>query len=447
MNFFKYQVYFCLFVAAIGMNSCVVQDPYTGVAPGMWRGVLYLEGKEISKIKTSTKDDFSEQYVAGQLPFNFEVVYDSKDKFHIDIINGSERIKVDNIEFGRNRFKERRDTLRMNFPIYNTHISAIFEDKVMEGWYVPASGSNYKIKFVAKHGQSFRFTELKNLPSVDVTGKWAAVFGLDKPAKEHEPAVGEFQQKGTDLTGTFMTETGDYRFLQGTVQQKKVGGKTVDKLFLSCFDGSHAFLFEALAGKDRLDGAFWSGGQYKTTWVAERNANARLRAADSLTSLKAGASFNFSGLDGDGKRRSLNDAAWNGKIKVVQVLGTWCPNCLDETKFMMEYLGKNPNNNVAVIGLGYEKSHQPSARIAKLMAYKKQLQLPYTVLDAGFASADSAAASLPMLNTIMSFPTTVILDKNNKVRKIYTGFSGPATSEYTKYKAEFAALIQKIAAE
>ena len=72
---------------------------------------------------------------------------------------------------------------------------------------------NYRIKFVAKNAQSHRFTELKNMPKGKIDGKWDVTFGVGTP--DEEKAVGEFKQNGEHLTGTFMTETGDYRFLEG----------------------------------------------------------------------------------------------------------------------------------------------------------------------------------------------------------------------------------------
>ena len=423
--------YLLIFSIFILFSGCVMQNTYNGIAPGVWRGVLFLEGNETSKIKTSTKDYGGE--VAedkGQLPFNFEVKYDEKGKFFIEIINGEERILVDDITFGRNRFKNRRDTMVAHLPIFGSTISVIVEEKVMEGSWTKGANT---IKFIAKHAQSYRFTELKKTPTADISGKWAVVFGLDQPEKDQEAAIGEFVQKGNHLTGTFLTETGDYRYLEGTVQKNKA--------YLSCFDGSHAFLFEAKILEDgTLAGGFWSGKTYKTTWSGKRDANAKLRDADALTFLKAGqTTLNFGFTNTDGRKIMLQDESLRGKTKIIQILGSWCPNCLDETRFLMDFIKNKPN--VAVLGLGFEKAHTAAERMALLKAYKKSLNIPYDLFDGGYASKDTAAAALPQLNHIMSFPTTIIIDKNNVVRKIYTGFSGPATSEYGAFKKEFEAVV------
>ncbi|MGA9269931.1 MAG: TlpA family protein disulfide reductase, partial [Lutimonas sp.] len=55
---------------------------------------------------------------------------------------------------------------------------------------------------------------------------------------------------------------------------------------------------------------------------------------------------------------------------------------------------------------------------------------PYDFLIAGTSTTQSASESLPMLNRVMSFPTSIIIDRKGEVRRIHTGFSGPATGVY-----------------
>ena len=67
---------------------------------------------------------------------------------------------------------------------------------------------------------------------------------------------------------------------------------------------------------------------------------------------------------------------------------------------------------------------------------------------AGSREKESAAKSLPALNHIMSFPTTIILDKQKKVRHIHTGFSGPGTGiYYEEFVDEFNRVIDQLLAE
>ena len=98
----------------------------------------------------------------------------------------------------------------------------------------------------------------------DVAGRWAVDFEQDE-----EPAVAVFRQDGRNLAGTFLTATGDYRYLAGTLSG--------DRLRLSCFDGAHAFLFDARLRDDgSLRGDFWSRDSWHDTWTARRDPQATL---------------------------------------------------------------------------------------------------------------------------------------------------------------------------
>ncbi|MFT6742397.1 MAG: thiol-disulfide isomerase/thioredoxin [Paraglaciecola sp.] len=423
-----------LLATAIFTGCFQMENRYTKVAPGKWRAVLKLEDNPITpnpegKPLPEKMNMQFEEVTLGELPFNFEVVYEDDTKFHIEIINGEERIKVTDITFGRG--KERAmDSIRINFPLYETYITAWVEGNLMEGYYyVPAKG-NYKIPFVATHGKAHRFTSLQKPPQVDLTGKWETTFGLSD-GEEPYGAIGEFDMKDNRLTGTFRTETGDYRFLEGTVQGKK--------MYLSCFDGSHAFLFEGKIKEDStIIGSFRSGKHYRTIWKASQNNDAKLGSPDSLTFLKEGyESVEFGFKNPDGKMISLDNPEYQNKVKIVQILGTWCPNCRDETTFLIDYLKKNNHPDLEVVALAFEKYKEKEKGDNAINIYKKHFQLPYEMVYAGYYNKIEAAEKLPMLNHILSYPTMIFLDRNNKVRRIHTGFEGPATSQFKYFSKDF----------
>ncbi|MEL7123466.1 MAG: TlpA disulfide reductase family protein, partial [Bacteroidota bacterium] len=423
------------------VTSCIViPDTYSGLPPGPWRAVLKLDtnpvtpnpkGEPLPDKVDLTFDEVTE----GELPFTFEVVYDTEDKFHIEVFNGDERIVVDDIEMGRSKSRA-RDTIRINFTEFDTYITGFFEENVIEGfWVVPYRG-DYRIPFIAKHGQDHRFTKLKKEPMMDISGKWETTF---EEGTEYEfTAVGEFDQNGNELSGTFMTETGDYRFLAGTIQD--------DKLYLSNFDGAHAFLFEAKIKADStIIGSFTSGKHYKEIWSAFRNPAIKLADADTLTYLKPGfEAFNFSFPDTENKLVSLEDPAFEGKIKLVQLMGTWCPNCKDEVVFLREYFKENASEDVAWITIGFERYKEKEKSLEVLKTYKEKMQLDHPFLWGGYYTKDEASAALPMLNRVMAFPTMIILDQNNEIIWVHTGFSGPATSGYQAFTEKFNQVLQQL---
>jgi len=423
------------FLAIILFNSCVepIHKPYEKLPPGVWRGVLVLDQKSYlpaTDEEVSIKSDFS-----GELPFNFNVIYDDEQNFHIEILNADEKIYVSDIIYNRDKATA-KDTLRIDFTDFDTYITAIYEENLMEGyWHVPYKGS-YTIPFKAYHGQSHRFTTNKIPPKMDITGRWDVKF--EEGSDDEYPAIGEFKQEGNRLTGTFLTETGDYRFLEGTIQG--------DKVFLSCFDAAHAFLFEGkILENKQITGLFRSGKHYTSSWGAIQNNNAKIGDAFSLTSSTIGDKpfdFSFKGLDG--KMVTLSDERFKNKVKLVKITGTWCPNCKDETNFLKDYFDSNPTDQVEVIEIGFERYKDDAKNIAQLKRYKEKLNLPFTMLYGGFASKKLASEKLPQISGVLSYPTLIFVDRQNKIRKIHTGFAGPATSDFKAFKSDFDLIMKEL---
>ncbi|MEM1328397.1 MAG: TlpA disulfide reductase family protein [Bacteroidota bacterium] len=420
------------------LQACIVVDNgYSVIPPGTWRGVLKLDRPIAQPLRDEADLDVRFEEVAkGELPFNFEVEYTDEAKFNIHFLNGEERITVaaEDITYGRNRATG-KDSIVIKFPVFDSYISAFYEEDVIEGEWIVNNRENYRIPFVAFHGKGYRFTELKKDPVMDVSGKWKTTFGIE--TDEPYVAIGEFEQEGNQLTGTFRTETGDYRYLEGTVQ--------ADKLYLSVFDGAHAFLFEAKIQEDgKMIGSFRSGSHYKTLWEAERDEEFELASPDSLTYLTRD-DFNFSFPSTAGETVSLAD--YGDKVKLVQIFGTWCPNCRDETNFLIDYLEEHPNDDLAVVALGFEKYREEEKAMRALNRFKDKMNVPYDVLLAGYSNKSEASEALPMLNRVISYPTLIFVDRNNQVRRIHTGFNGPATSEYQDFVEEFDTYLQSLLAE
>ena len=424
-------------------QSCLVVDnPYTAMAPGTWRAVLQIDPSYISPNKKGEplpeKLNLKfEEVTKGQLPFNFEVIYaeEGSDRFVIDLINGEERIRIpeDQIYFGRD-LQTAKDTIRITFPLYESYISGLYEEDTFEGKYVVTTRENYEIPFIAKHGEGHRFTQLKKEPSMDISGSWAVQFGLD--TDDPYPGIGEFKQDGNALTGTFRTETGDYRYLEGSIQ--------ANKIYLSVFDGSHAFLFEGKILPDStIIGSFRSGKHYQTTWEAKRSADLSLTSPYELTTI-AGESdvLSISFPNPEGEMVTLEDPAFAGKAKIIQIMGTWCPNCRDETKFLVNYLKENPQEDLAVLALAFEKHRSLEKAGPLLKKYQERMEIPYPLLYGGYYNKKEATEQLPMLSEIISYPTLLFLDRDNRVVKIHTGFDGPATSRYTDFVQEFDEIVE-----
>ncbi len=439
----KHLALLVLLLCSMGLfHHCLVMDnQFPHLAPGLWRATLQLLPKEsVSNPKGKPLPELMEyqfeEVSGGELPFFMDVQYEPDSNIVIHIINGEERIPVRDVRVFKDKASP-HDSVYINFPVYDSFIRAAFEERVISGeWVVNNRGSYYAIPFAAKFGQGHRFTTLKKTPMLDLSGKWAAQFGID--SDDPWPAIGIFRQDGNQLSGTFTTETGDYRFLEGTIQD--------NKMYLSCFDGSHAFLFEAKINPDStLIGSFRSGKHYRTMWKAHRDPTAQLTSPDSLTFLNEGYDkFSFLFTNPEGKVINTEDDHFRGKVKIYQILGTWCPNCRDETTFLVDYLKNNPSDDLEVVALAFEKYRDKDKANAAIKRYQKAFGMPYEIVHAGYYNKKEAAQALPMLNHVLSYPTLIFVDKNDQVRRIHTGFYGPATSEYASFQNDFDVLIKQL---
>ena len=412
------------------MSSCLVmENQFSGIPPGMWRAELDLTprgtGMETEPMRQSDRDRI--------LPFLFQVTYANADSFYIEIINGEERILVNDVIFGHNRATG-RDSVILSFPEYNSYIIAYYEEDILEGrWYVPGRGE-YSLPFLARHGQGDRFDHVEKAIPVEVTGKWRTTFGIDA---EHEsyPAIGQFKQSGTRVSGTFLTETGDFRYLDGKV----IG----EHLWLSTFDGSHAFLFKGkILSDSSMTGFFKSGNHYETLWSAVRQSSYSLPDPDSLTFVKDDV-FDFEIALSNGDVVNLESEFWNGKAKIIQIMGTWCPNCKDESLFLSSFEDEKPDD-LEILAVAFERGRSRESMDQSLKAYREKLDISYRMIAGGPANKGHASEVFASLNGITSFPTLIFLNKTNQVVRIHTGFNGPATAEYESFKTSFYQTINEI---
>jgi thiol-disulfide isomerase/thioredoxin len=430
--------YFWLLIVPVLLNGCIeANSSFTRVAPGTWRGVLELEKFSMPAQK---KDDVSilyEQFKPGELPFNFEVVYTENERFYIEIINGAQRIRLDSIQYGRDRTLA-RDTMNVWFPEYQSFIHAEIRGGVMQGYWRLTTKEDYQIPFYAHAGRDYRFTNLRKTPDRDISGDWATIFDIDKPEAEREKAVAEFKQDGNHLLGTFRTETGDYGYLEGTVQGRK--------FWLSGFDGAHALLFSGSVRGDTIQGEVRFGHKSRSLWSAWKDPAFDLRAADSITQTIKGAGISFSVTTPEGRQLAFPSPEFAGKIKIFTISGTWCPNCRDEQVFLTEFMKENPElaSNISAVCFSFERNKDAAQANNHLMRYKKKLGIPYEIVYAGQASREEAARMFPVLDQVNAFPTMIVLDKNDQIRLVHTGFDGPATSRYASFKNQFKALVTSL---
>ncbi len=345
----------------------------------------------------------------------------------LHIINGGERLLVDSVRFGN-------DSVFIQMPFFESQLKAkILPDGNLQGWWVKRlSDRDQVMPFIAYHNQKQRYA-VQTPARYNISGRWAV--HLSGQANQVTQAVGVFVQQGTHLTGSFLTASGDYRYLEGIASG--------DSIRLSGFDGGDAYLFTAkLAhGNTITGGNFYSGVAAMKTWTAEKNNAAALPDGYGETTMRTGENkMNFSFKSTDDKTVSITDDAYTGKVVVVQIMGSWCPNCMDETNFLSSYYNANRSKGIEMIALAYERTTDLERSKKSIQSFQRRFDVKYPVLITGVTYNDSLRTekTLPQLTNIKAFPTTIFIGKNGQVKKIYTGFTGPGTGTfYEQYKKEF----------
>lgn len=414
MKFLRYIFSIALILFLLGCNETKKTD----------KPQLLVEGNWHLDFNISESTSIPADFILNKVDSNFSITF----------TNAEEKVDIIDIQINGKK-------IIIKDPVFNTWFEGkiINPTKISGFWY--KEDKSYKIPFVAKHGITERFAAPEKLSKhqPNISGKWEVDFskGTDNQYK----AIGMFQQVDNYVTGTFITETGDYRYLEGNMYN--------NNLYLSTFDGTHAFLFKAAFINGNLEGNFWSGTHWEEPWVAVKNEQFELNNPDSLTYLKEGydgLSFKFANTEGDSI--SLSDHKYQGKVTIVNIMGPWCPNCKDETAYLTQLYNKYHDKGLEIIALSFTNSNDFEKGKIATKKVKDFYNAKYDFLIAGKANKIEVAKALPMLGNFMSYPTSIFIDKSGKIRRIRTGFYGPGTGNYfTRYTDQTNEFIAKLLAE
>jgi len=369
--------------------------------------------------------------------FNMQIAMEN-DQPVIYVINAEERIKVSPVTITN-------DSVNFSMPVFeSTFKTRKNDDGSLQGIWIKGTSDDFQHwPFFAVPNKEERFEKNQGSAKYNLTGKWDVT--LTKPNTTPRKALAEFEQNGDELTGSVLTTTGDYRYLQGIV--------TGDSLKLSTFDGAHAYTFYAKIDSDEKisGGVYLAGFNGVETWSAVKDKNVKEPVQEEPTKLKPGQSkLNFTFKDLTGKPISINDERFKNKVVVVQLMGSWCPNCLDETKFLSEFYDKNRSRGVEIVSLAYEYSTDWDRSVKSLSKFQKLFNVQYPMLITGVTSTDEKKTekTLPQLTPIRSFPTSIFLDRKGNVREVHSVFYGPGTKQYfEEYTKIFSAIVEGLLKE
>ena len=361
--------------------------------PGSYRATLELPG-------------------GGTAPFGLDVSREETGPV-LYLVNGEERVRVAEVEATPGQ-------LVAHMPGYENTLTATIRGDRLDGRLTLARPGDrtMQLPFHATLGETWRFYSKPLSDNADLQGRWEVL--LTNDAGQATRGVADLSQRFANVAGTVLLPSSDQRYLAGEVHD--------DELKLSRFDGGAVIVYEArLDAQGTLRGAVWTDRGGRSTVVATRNPDASLDTAALLPRLlDPDAPFAFAFRDLAGQVVSSGDPRFEGKVLLVTLSGSWCPNSHDEAALLTDLYRRYRGRGLEVVALMFEQHSTFDRAAAAIGRYRAALGIEYPTLVAGQPDAAELAKAVPQLEGVQTYPTLVFLDRARRVRGIRTGFTGPA---------------------
>jgi peroxiredoxin len=403
-RYFSATLLFILLLAAGDMRSQVALKNITG----KWRGEFFL----------------GENLV---VPFNFEI--DAKGMVYL--LNAEERFKASPIII-------RNDSLFIPLDQFDNELAFHFQQNVMTGVLRKQDHRTVLLPATAEKGKTYRFRENQNIKADRLEGTYSIEFTFESGKKEKSVAV--FKQQGKQLTGTFLKESGDARYLQGIVEG--------NKFYLSSFIGSTPGYYTGEVNSDGTIEGEQIGSRIRNQFRGKRDSYAAL--PDPYKKLNVGerkklAPFSFPDIQGN--MVSLSDEKYRNKVVIIPITGTWCPNCIDEAVFLSPWYENNKDRGVEIITIHYERQTDTAFSRKVMRRFRERFNIRYDQVFGGIANSDTVRSTLG-LPEFKSYPTTLFIDRKGNIAKIHSGYSGPATGKfYDEFLKDFNEEVDRLLKE
>jgi thiol-disulfide isomerase/thioredoxin len=331
--------------------------------------------------------------------------------------------------------------LELKYDYLNTTLIAIFQGDQLHGIYRDDRPNSWALEIRAHR---FVPAPATTAGAPQVSGSWEMrrVPQEVKNASDTRTWNLFLRQSGAEVSGSILRVDGDTGYLTGRWQNSL--------LVLSHFAGQEPLLFEA---KRNADGTLAIALNRNANYVAVRKSEARAKGVPDppdpsrYTSVKdPGVPFRFSFPGLDGKIVSSTDPQFKGKVVLLTIGGSWCPNCQDEAPFLAELYQEFHSQGLEIVGLMFEEDANPALARPHVATFIKRFGIPYPMLLAG--TTDDINQKLPQLVNFGAYPTTIYLGRDGRVRSVHAGFASQATGEeYVRLKNETRGLVERLLAE
>jgi thiol-disulfide isomerase/thioredoxin len=337
--------------------------------------------------------------------------------------------------------------LKLDYDFLNTTLEATLTGDELVGTY-RNNRSGSRPQTIRMRRFTPAATSDENTPAL--AGTWEMRRNADEITAPRDTRTWNvfLRQSGAEVSGTILKVDGDFGTLAGHWQN--------GKLVLSHFAGERPYLFEATRNADGTLAVTLNGNAH---YLVVRSGDARAKGIPEppdpsrYTNVKDPTSpFRFAFPDFTGKVVSESDPRIRGKVVILAIGGSWCPNCHDEAPFLSELYKDYRARGLEIVGLMFENDPDPKVSGARVQSFVKRYGAQYPMLFAGTMQASpttkTIAEALPQLVNFGAYPTTIMLGRDGRVRNVHAGFPSAATGvEHTRHKQEVREQIERLLAE
>ena len=415
----------------------------TGIALGISSALLFAETPK------GAAENFDGRWAATitqdgvAIPFRLDIS-GSGNNVVGKLYNGSDDYETTTSASIENR------TVQLNFLHYLTTITAQVKDGELDGQVTVVRRSPINITpgalarnshdvvsaFQAKRYVAPTAAALSNVPNID--GVWEIPHESPKGEKAWRLIV---QQKGAEISATILRIDGDTGALTGGWQD--------GKFVASHFDGARPGLIQITPQTDGSLAVVLRAEPRDLDLTTYRPEVARAKGLPEPSNFLTHTSvrdpneiFSYSFPDVHGKLVSNEDPKFKGKVVLAIVTGTWCPNCHDEAKYLVQLYQQYHDKGLEIVALDFEEADQ-QASLTRVNAFISQYKIPYTYVIAG--TPDEMWDKVPQAVNLNTWPATIFVGRDGRVKAIHSGFASVASGEFnTQLKSEFTSIIEKL---
>jgi thiol-disulfide isomerase/thioredoxin len=364
----------------------------------------------------------------AQIPFRFEISGDGS-SIQGTFFNGEDR-------FNSTSGKLDKGSLTLAWDYYASRLEATAKDGALDGKYTQAGRTDRNVFLF--HATRYAPEKAAAGDAPSIAGQWVIP---NKSAKGELAWRFLVRQSGADVSAAILRVDGD----TGAITGRYRDGKFV----LSHFDGLRPALMEITIAQDGSLEIVQNGQFGKSTLTAVRAEEARAKGLpeptdpDHHTSVKDLLEpFRFSFPDLNGRLVSNTDSRFEGKVVMVNITGSWCPNCHDEAPFLAETYKKYRNEGLEIVALNFEEADQ-LANPTRLRAFIQKYGIEYPVLLCG--EPGDAKDKLTQAVNWNSWPTTFFLGRDGRVRSVHAGFPSNGSGQlYEQAKKDFTGEVERL---